>query len=349
VCEIRFRELTDDGLLRHPAFLRFRDDKPPEECVLEVHPSEIPEPVAVTDTVTDVHVVPFTNLAKVFWPEEEYTKGDLIEYYRSVSQWLLPYLRNRPVVMTRYPDGIDGKSFFQKDAPKFAPDWIRRLRLWSEGSERELDYFVADDVESLLYIINLGTIPLHIWSSHVAALETPDWCILDLDPKEAPFTDVVKIARALRSLCKEIELPSFIKTSGSSGLHVLIPLGHQCTYEQSRTLGQLIARVIVVELPEIATITRIPSKREGKVYIDYVQNGHGRLLVSPFCVRPLPGAPVSTPLKWSEVTPQLDIRKHTIKTVPKRMKRLKQDPLRDVLNLKSDLNRALSLLTRRFE
>jgi bifunctional non-homologous end joining protein LigD len=348
VCEIRFRELTDDGLLRHPAFLRFRDDKPPEECVLEVHPSEIPEPVAVTDTVTDVHVVPFTNLAKVFWPEEEYTKGDLIEYYRSVSQWLLPYLRNRPVVMTRYPDGIDGKSFFQKDAPKFAPDWIRRLRLWSEGSERELDYFVADDVESLLYIINLGTIPLHIWSSHVEALETPDWCILDLDPKEAPFTDVVKIARALHSLCKEIELPSFIKTSGSSGLHVLIPLGHQCTYEQSRTLGQLIARVIVAELPEIATITRLPSKREGKVYIDYVQNGHGRLLVSPFCVRPLPGAPVSTPLKWSEVTAKLDIRKHTIKTVPKRMKRLKQDPLIDVLNLKPDLNHALSLLAAKF-
>ncbi len=349
VCEIRFRELTDDGLLRHPAFLRFRADKPPEECVLEVHPSEIPEPVAVTDTVTDVHVVPFTNLDKVFWPEEEYTKGDLIEYYRSVSQWLLPYLRNRPVVMTRYPDGIDGKSFFQKDAPKFAPDWIRRLRLWSEGSERELDYFVAADVESLLYIINLGTIPLHIWSSHVEALETPDWCILDLDPKEAPFTDVVKIARALRSLCQEIELPSFIKTSGSSGLHVLIPLGHQCTYEQSRTLGQLIARVIVVELPEIATITRIPSKREGKVYIDYVQNGHGRLLVSPFCVRPLPGAPVSTPLKWSEVTAKLDIRKHTIKTVPQRMKRLKQDPLIDILNLKPDLNRALSLLAAKFK
>jgi bifunctional non-homologous end joining protein LigD len=349
VCEIRFRELTDDGLLRHPAFLRFRDDKPPEECVLELHPAEIPEPAVVTDAPTDERVVPFTNLDKVFWPGEEFTKGDLIEYYRFVSRWLLPYLVNRPVVMTRYPDGIEGKSFFQKDAPKFAPDWIRRLRLWSEGSERELDYFVADDVESLLYIINLGTIPLHIWSSHVEALETPDWCILDLDPKEAPFTDVVTIARALRRLCEEIELPSFVKTSGSSGLHVLIPLGHQYTYEQSRTLGQLLARVIVAEMPEIATVTRIPSKREGKVYIDYVQNGHGRLLVSPFCVRPLPGAPVSTPLKWSEVTAKLDIGKHTIKTVPKRMNRLEQDPLIDVLSLSPDLNGALGLLARKFE
>jgi bifunctional non-homologous end joining protein LigD len=349
VCEIRFREITEDGLLRHPAFLRFRDDKAPDECLLQVHAPDMPEPVAVAESTTDERVVPFTNLDKVFWPEEQYTKGDLVDYYRSVSQWLLPYLKNRPVVMTRYPDGIDGKSFFQKDAPKFAPDWIRRLRLWSEGSERDLDYFVADDLESLLYIINLGTIPLHIWSSHVAALETPDWCILDLDPKQAPFSDVVRIARALRSLCQEIELPSFIKTSGSSGLHVLIPLGHQCTYEQSRTLGQLLARVIVAELPEIATVTRIPSKREGKVYIDYVQNGHGRLLVSPYCARPLPGAPVSTPLKWSEVNAGLDIGKYTIATVPARMKRLKDDPLVEVLSLKPDLNHALNLLTRKFE
>ncbi|UCD25269.1 MAG: DNA ligase D, partial [Gemmatimonadota bacterium] len=349
VCEIRFREITEDGLLRHPAFLQFREDKPPEECVRGDHQAEVAEPVPVTDADLDERTVPFTNLDKVFWPEERYTKGDLIDYYRSVSQWLLPYLENRPVVMTRYPDGIDGKSFFQKDAPKFAPDWIRRLRLWSEGSERELDYFVADDLESLLYIINLGTIPLHVWSSHVNALETPDWCILDLDPKEAPFTDVVKIARAMRDLCDEIELPSFVKTSGSSGLHVLIPLGHQCTYEQSRTLGQLLARVIVAELPEIATVTRIPSKREGKVYIDYVQNGHGRLLVSPFCARPLPGAPVSTPLKWSEVTARLDIRKHTIKSVPKRMRRLKQDPMRDVLSLRPDLNHALGLLGDKFD
>jgi bifunctional non-homologous end joining protein LigD len=349
VCEIRFREVTEDGLLRHPAFLRFREDKALEECLLEVHASDMPQPIVVAESPAERRTVPFTNLDKVFWPEEQYTKGDLIDYYRSVSDWLLPYLKNRPVVMTRYPDGIDGKSFFQKDAPKFAPDWIRRLRLWSEGSERELDYFVVDDLDSLLYVINLGTIPLHIWSSHVAALETPDWCILDLDPKGAPFSDVVKIARALHSVCDEIELPSFIKTSGSSGLHVLIPLGHQCTYEQSRTLGQLLARVVVAELPEIATVTRIPSKREGKVYLDYVQNGHGRLLASPFCVRPLPGAPVSAPLKWSEVTTRLDVGKYTIKTVPPRMKRLNRDPLAEVLTLKPDLNHALHLLTKKFE
>jgi bifunctional non-homologous end joining protein LigD len=348
VCEVRFRELTNDNLLRHPSFLRVRDDKPPRDCVLEASRAPLPEPKPVGDAATAQPNVSFTNLEKVFWPQEGYTKNDLIDYYAAISGWLLPYLRDRPVVMTRYPDGIDGKSFFQKDAPKFAPDWIRRLRLYSEGSKRELDYFVAEDVESLLYIVNLATIPLHIWSSRVESLEQPDWCILDLDPKDAPFSHVVKIAKALKTLCDEIELPAFVKSSGSTGLHVLIPLGRQFTYEQSRTLGQLLARVVVTELPDIATITRIPSKREGRVYLDYVQNGHGRLLVSPFCVRPLPGAPASVPLKWSEITAKLDITKHTIKTVPKRMKRLKDDPLSAVLVEKPDLVAALSRLSERF-
>jgi bifunctional non-homologous end joining protein LigD len=349
VCEIRFRELTDDGLLRHPSFLRFRDDKAPTECVPESSDSDLPEPQPSDESAPMRPSVAFTNLDKVFWPADGYTKGDLVEYYSAVAVWLLPYLRNRPVVMTRYPDGIDGKYFFQKDAPKFAPDWIRRLRLWSEGSGRELDYFVADDIESLQYIVNLATIPLHIWSSRVETLEQPDWCILDLDPKDAPFGHVIEIAQAVRRLCDEIRLPSFVKSSGSSGLHVLLPLGGQFTYEQSRTLGQLLARVIVADLSEIATITRIPSKRDGKVYIDYVQNGHGRLLVSPFCVRPLPGAPVSAPLEWDEVTEGLDIRKHTIATVPERMRQLDRDPLAPVLETEPDLTTALTLLSQRFE
>src|SRR5256884_4403137 len=185
---------------------------------------------------------------------------------------------------------------------------------------------------------------LHIWSSRVGTLETPDWCILDLDPKEAPFTDVVTVAQAVQALCDDIGLPAGIKTSGSTGLHVLIPLGRQVTYQQSRTLGGLLARVIAAELPEIATVTRQVQKRDGKVYLDYVQNGHGRLLVAPFSARPLPGAPVSMPLKWSEVTPTLDIKKFTIKTASTRMKKLGEDPLRPVLELKPDLVAALEQL-----
>src|SRR5438105_2068806 len=350
VVEVRYKEWTDEGLLRQPVFLRFRDDKPPTECVLpgkreggrgEPEPGPVPLPPSPFPLPREVK---FSNLDKVFWPDEGYTKGDLIEYYRAVSQWMLPYLADRPLVLTRFPDGITGKSFFQKDAPEYAQAFVRTVTIWSEDSQRELDYFVCDDQSSLLYIANLAALLLHVWSSRVSTLETPDWCILDLDPKEAPFTDVVTVAKAVRALCDDIGLPTGIKTSGSTGLHVLIPLGRQVTYEQSRTLGGLLARVIAAELPEIATVTRQVQKRDGKVYLDYVQNGHGRLLVAPFSVRPLPGAPVSMPLKWTEVTPKLDIKKFTIKTAPARMRKLKDDPLRPVLALKPDLVQALEQL-----
>jgi bifunctional non-homologous end joining protein LigD len=293
--------------------------------------------------------VSFINLDKVFWPEEGYTKGDLIEFYRAASPWLLHYLRDRPVVLTRYPDGIHGKSFFQKDAPGFVPPWIRTERMWSEQAQREIDYFVCDDQESLLYLINLGTIPLHVWGSRVQTLERPDWCVLDLDPKGAPFSDVIKLALAVGELCDEIELPSFIKTSGSTGLHVLVPLGRQCTFEQGRSIGELISRVIVQRLPEIATITRVIDKRGGKVYLDYLQNGHGRLLAAPLSARPVAGALVSTPLKWSEVTQKLDAKKFTINTVPARLKRMKTDPLAPVVDAEPDLPGALARLAERMK
>jgi len=356
VAEVRYKEITGDGLLRQPVFLRFRDDKKPEECVIEGRGTREEgrgEEPAIDLTRPSSPVprppVQFSNLGKVFWPEERYTKGDLIEYYRAVSPWMLPYLANRPLVLTRFPDGINGKSFFQKDAPEYAQAFVRTVTIWSEDSQRELDYFVCDNESSLLYIANMAAILLHVWSSRVATLETPDWCILDLDPKEAPFTDVVTVAQAVKALCDDIGLPTGIKTSGSTGLHVLIPLGRQVTYEQSRTLGGLLARVIATQLPDIATVTRQVQKRGGKVYLDYVQNGHGRLLVAPFSVRPLPGAPVSTPLAWREVTPKLDIRAFTIRTVPARMKKLKDDPLWTVLDHQPDLMAALSRLHGRLD
>jgi bifunctional non-homologous end joining protein LigD len=278
----------------------------------------------------------------VFWPDEPYTKGDLIEYYRSISPWLLPYMSDRPLVLTRYPDGIAGKNFFQKDAPGYVPDWVRTETMWSEHAQREIQYFVCDNEETLLYLINLGTIPLHLWSSRVAALQHPDWCILDLDPKTAPFEHVIEIALAIRKLCRSVGFECFIKTSGSTGLHVMLPLGGQCTYEESRSLGELLARIIAGQLREIATIIRRPSARGDRVYIDFLQNGHGRLLVAPYCVRPIPGAPVSTPLRWSEVKPGLDIRDFTIKNVPARARRMKKEPLREVMKLTPDLPEVLA-------
>src|SRR5437867_3225644 len=244
IAEVRYKEWTDEGLLRQPVFVRFRDDKPITEiakrdAVGEKRDAEPPVAIGHPASRLSHPEVKFSNLAKVFWPDEGYTKGDLIEYYRAISQWMLPYLADRPLVLTRFPDGISGKSFFQKDAPEYAQAFVRTVTIWSEDSQRDLDYFVCDNESSLLYIANMAAILLHVWSSRVATLETPDWCILDLDPKEAPFTDVVTVAKAVRALCDDIDLPTGIKTSGSTGLHVLIPLGRQVTYEQSRTLGEI--------------------------------------------------------------------------------------------------------------
>jgi bifunctional non-homologous end joining protein LigD len=290
--------------------------------------------------------VNFSNLKKLFWAADGYTKGDLIAYYRSIAPWILPYLKNRPVVLTRFPDGIEGKSFYQKDAPEFAPDWIRTTSIWSNDTQRDIRYFVCDDEESLLYIANLGAIPLHIWASRVGSLEQPDYCVIDLDPKEAPFSDVIRTAQVLHRICDAIELPNYVKTTGKTGLHVMVPLGRQVTYAQSRTLGELLARVVLRELSDIATITRHVTKRGDKVYLDYLQNRHGQLIVAPFIVRPLPGATVSMPLLWSEVNESLDPRTFTIKTATGRMERLGADPLLPVLTQVPDLPRILENLSK---
>ena len=360
VAEVRYKEFTEAGVIRHPSFVHLRDDKRPEECVRKAEDGGAAreggegaqaqsrrDPMPVTDDAVD-RTVHFTNLDKVLWPETGYTKGDLIEYYRAVWAWIEPYLEDRCLVLTRYPDGIDGKSFYQKNAPDWAPEWVRTESVWSESSEKPIDYFVVEDLEMLLYVANSAAIPLHVWSSRIATINQPDWCILDLDPKGAPFGDVVKVARVIRDLCDEIELPTYVKTSGSSGLHVLVPLGNQCDYEQSRQLGHLLAQVVVSELPEIATIKRTIRDREGRVYVDFLQNRRGQLLVAPFSVRPVPEAAVSTPLRWGEVTQRLDVRKHTIRTVPARMKRLKGgDPFFGVLKDRPDLIGALGRLARR--
>lgn len=350
VCEVRFKELTDAGQLRHPSFLRLRHDKGVDDCTWQenVETENREQALAAAEEMArSQRKVRLTNLDKVFWPTKGYTKGDLIGYYREMAPWILPYLRDRPLVLTRYPDGIDGKSFFQKNAPGHAPDWVRTETIWSEHSEREIQYFICEDTESLEFIANLGAIVLHLWSSTLDSLPLPDWCILDLDPKEAPFADVVKVARAVKRLCDDIGLDCFAKTSGSTGLHVLLPLARQCTYEQSRLLAELIARVVASENPDFATVTRVIERREGKVYLDYGQNGHGRLLVAPFSVRPLPGAPVSAPLRWSEVNAKLTLDKFTIKTMPKRMRRLKDEPMLGVLRTKPDLAAVLVKLGER--
>ncbi len=380
VCEVRFTEWTREGGLRHPTYLGLREDKKPEDCVRE-EPVEVlrtdgsgaedgngddggeidgdPEPSSRARASSKVaptraerlaaQPLKLTNLDKVFWPEEGYTKGDLIAYYDAVSEWLLPYIADRPLVLTRYPDGINGKSFFQKDAPSWTPSWIRTETIYAKDAEREIRYFIVNDVDSLRYVANMGTIPLHVWSARLGSLEQPDWMVLDLDPKKAPFAHVVRVARTLKKILDELALPSMVKTSGASGLHVLVPLGHRYTHEESRTFARLLAMLVLEEEPEISTVTRPIHAREGKVYVDYGQNGHGATIVSPYAVRPLPGAPASCPLLWEEVDSKLDPARFTIRTIPKRFAKMK-DSMRGIVDMKGiEMSTAIQKIARRLE
>lgn len=365
VCEVRFVEWTHDGGIRHPTFLGLRPDMRPEDCRFKTpvslaafeppaagspdvrdqparrHKATAEAPDQPAPAPDDAVLVKITNPNKVFWPEEGYTKADLIAYYEAVAPLLLPYLRDRPLVLTRYPDGIAGKSFFQKDAPDFVPAWVRTERIYSKDAERDINYFIVNDVRTLRYVANLGTIPLHIWASHLGALDRPDWLVLDLDPKGAPFADVVKVARALHKILEEIHLPNYVKTSGGTGLHLLVPLGARYGYEEARTFARLLAMLAEDAAPDIVTLARPIRSRGGKVYVDYVQNGHGRTIVAPFSLRPLPGAPASCPLHWKEVTARLDPARFTLKTTARRFGKA-SDPLIPLLAGSIDMADAIA-------
>ena len=349
VCEVRFGDWTEDGGIRHPIFVGLRDDKKPRDCRREGsgQPEALPRP-ELPDLLSSAPAssgepgrrLQPTNVKKVFWPAEGYTKGDLIAYHERVAPLMLPYLKDRPLVLTRYPDGINGKSFYQKDAPDFAPAWVRTERIYSRDTERDIRYLVVDDLEMLRYVANSGAIPVHVWASRVRSLERPDWLVLDLDPKGAPFTDVVKVALALRRILDDLALPSYVKTSGATGLHILLPLGARYTYEQTRNFARLLAVLGVEAEPEISTVARPLRSRGGKVYIDFGQNGHGQTIVAPYSLRPLPGAPASCPLDWREVTPGLDPARFNLRTLPGRFDEM-ADPLTPVLGAGIDMATAI--------
>jgi bifunctional non-homologous end joining protein LigD len=341
VCDVRFTEVTGAGLLRQPVFAGLRRELPLEAARA---PAERVAPAAPARSAAAeapaLPEVPVTRLDKVFWPVEGYTKGDLLAYYEAVWPWIAPYLRDRPVVLTRYPDGIEGKSFYQKNAPEFTPDWVARRRI------DDTDFFLCNDLRSLLYVINSGAIPLHVWSARWPELDRPDWLILDLDPKGAPFTDVVDVARHIHTLLRALGAPHFAKTSGQDGLHVLVPLGGALDHEHARALAEVLARVVCADLPEIATLARPVAARGGKVYVDWLQNGRGKLIAAPLSVRPRPGAPVSMPIPWSKVTRRLDPGRFTIRTAPGLLRR-GGDPCRGVLDERIEVARLLTALEAR--
>ncbi|MFI5365975.1 MAG: DNA ligase D [Candidatus Binatia bacterium] len=339
VAEVRYSEVTSSGYLRQPVFIRVRDDKTVAQCDAQPRPPAAAEP-AVVEVATPPAEPRFSNLDKVFWPADGYTKGDLLAYYEAVWPWLQPYLRDRPVVLTRYPDGIDGKSFFQKNAPDFTPQWVETFHI--EGN----DYFICNDRRILLYVINSGCIPLHVWSARRGTLDRPDWTILDLDPKGAPFQHVVHVARHIHGLLTELAVPHFVKTSGQDGLHVLVPLDGTLTHAEARMFAEVLARVVAAEQADIATVARPLGERGGKVYVDFLQNGFGKTIVAPYSVRPRAGAPVSTPLSWREVTARLHPSRFTLHTVPRRVRK-RTDPMRAVLDAAADVHAALLALRER--
>lgn len=341
VCEVAFREYTRDGHLRHPVFHRVREDKAAESCT-----GQFDAPTAVTLEPAPEPEVIVTHPEKIFFSEKSLRKQDLVTYYEGIAQWMLPYLQDRPIVLTRYPDGIHGKSFYQRDAPDFVPDWIRRETLWSEGAEREVRYFIVQNAAALKYLANLGTIPIHVWHSRIAHLEYPDWCVLDLDPKSAPFADVITLANAIGELSDELGIPAYPKTSGASGLHVLVPLAGQLTHDHARTLGQLIGRIIVSRYPAIATMARALRSRRGRVYVDTLQNGQGRLIAAPFSARAEVAASVSMPLRWREVNAGLRNEKYHLRNAVRRLQRFAEDPMGNILRDEPDLQRVLSRIAK---
>lgn len=288
-----------------------------------------------------------TNLQKIFWPEENITKGDVIEYYDRMYRYVLPYLKGRPQSLLRNPNGIKDKGFFQKDAGRGAPDWVKTEKIYADSSKREVEYIICDDKATLLYLANLGCIELNPWNSKVSTPDNPDFLILDLDPSgKNNYDDVVDVALAAGAVLNKAGIPSFCKTSGKSGMHIYLPLGARYDYEEVRSFAKLLATLTEEQIPEKSTLERsLSSRPKNKVYIDFLQNARGQTLASPYCLRPYPGATVSTPLDWKEVKPGLRPDRFTIHTVPQRVEKL-GDVFKGILGKGFDMEKSLGKLDR---
>jgi bifunctional non-homologous end joining protein LigD len=329
VCEVTFQQWTEDGIMRQPIFVGLREDKPPHN----VH-REFPQPLKATPAPSSpaksreqtpaAQADPrFSNLQKVYWPKEGYTKGDLIEYYRSVADVILPYLRDRPQSLHRHPNGIEGSSFFQKDVSRQPPPpWVATVPVPSESAGGDILFLLCQDQRTLLYLANLGCIELNPWNSRVGTLDRPDYLVIDLDPEKAAMTEVVEAALAVRKVLERAAAPCLCKTSGKRGLHVYVPLGARYDYDHARQFAEIVATMVHRQLPASTSILRRPALRQGRVYLDFLQNRRGQTLAAPYSVRPWPGATVSTPLAWKEVNKRLDPAKFTIRTMLARLEKV---------------------------
>ena len=340
VCEVSYAEITSDGIMRHASFEGLRGDKNATEVTREI-------PITVDDDVKsestrilrsnvplkgsasrktflnpkdetqvrriDGHDLKFNNLSKVYWPDVNVTKRDMLNYYYQMAPYILPYLKDRPQSLNRFPNGINGKSFYQKDVTGKVPEWVDTY-LYHSNDKVEVDkhFLVPKDEASVLLMASMGCIELNPWSSRVQTPDHPDWCIIDLDPDKNSFDEVITAAQVTYQLLKSIKIPCFCKTSGSTGLHIYIPLGAKYTYEQSKELARTIVTQVHLEIPKFTSIERKVADRSGKMYLDFLQNRPKATLAAPYSLRPKPGATVSMPLHWDEVKSGLKMSDFTI-------------------------------------
>ena len=291
------------------------------------------------------HVVSITNRQKIYWPGERFTKGDLIDYYDKMADYILPYLKGRCLSLKRNPNGINDKGFYHKDAGENAPSYVDVHKVKSESNGKIIDYIVCNNKATLLYVANLGCIEINPWNSTTKKIGNPTWMVIDIDPSDKnKFAEVVDTALAVKNVVDNGGVSSYCKTSGASGLHVYVPLKNKYEYETVREFAHIIASLVQEQLPGITTLERSLSKRGPKIYIDYLQNSAGQTLASVYSVRPVPGASVSTPLEWKELNHQLSPKQFTIENIFQRIKK-KGDLFLPVLNESNSIDKALKALT----
>jgi len=341
VCEVSYSEWTGDRHLRHPVYKGLRVDKNKENVVMET-----PEKQLADDEIIGVDKVKLklTHLNKVFWADEGITKGELLHYYRDMADWIMPYLKDKPINMRRQPNGIEGPGFFQKDNDMtHLPDWIKTASLYSESNDKDINYIVGKDTATLLYMVNMGCIEINPWLSNYKTPENPDYVVIDIDPHDVPFTEAVEVALKTKEVFDRMKLDVFIKTSGSKGMHVYCYVGGRYDYDFIKMFAEYVANIIHDELPGITSVERSPAKRKNKTYIDFLQNRRGQTISCAYSVRPKPGATVSAPLHWKEVNNSLKLSDYTIHNMRERVKKI-DDPWKKLMAEKADLKKGLELL-----
>jgi bifunctional non-homologous end joining protein LigD len=357
VCNIKFTEITQEGILRHPVFLGLRIDKTAEEATTldarvktnsgkgkskaKAGAPKNKSAKREKKITVNGHTVTLSNQDKVYWPDEGITKGDLINYYNNISKYILPYLKNRPQSLRRNPNGIKDQGFFHKDAGHDAPEWVDTVSLPSESAKKNIEYILCNNKATLLYLNNLGCIELNPWNSKITGLDYPDYMVIDLDPSDNnSFEQIIDTAQVVKEILDRAEAPAYCKTSGASGLHIYVPLKGQYSYDEIRDFAEVIARLTQEKLPDITTVERALKKRNGRIYLDYLQNKKGQTLASVYSARPKPGATVSTPLLWKEVKYGLHPSQFTIFNITKRLDKsgdLFTGVLKEKINLKKCL------------